>query len=145
MKITSKLFTRLSAIFIFIHLLGHTGGHMGWDDETGPLYHVVKVMKSNSAEFMGATKTMADYFNGYSIMLFGVFGMSILILWNVSNHLQTNKQLAKPILVSMGIAYLFFGIVEYIYFFPFAAFISFFAGLFALLAVFKLNNDTVNN
>lgn len=135
---TPKLFIRTSAILIFIHLLGHTMGHLSWDDETGPLFSVVKEMKSHSAEFMGATKSLADYYNGYSLMIFGLFGMTILVLWILSNHSTTNQKLVRQILYPVGIAYLFFGIAEYLYFFPFAAIISILAGVSAILATLKL-------
>ncbi len=135
---TSKLLIRISAILIFIHLLGHTIGHLGWDDETGPLFGVVKEMKSHSAEFMGATKSLADYYNGYSLIMFGLFGMTILMLWILSNHSATNQKLVRQVLFPIGIAYLFFGVIEYLYFFPFAAVISILAGLSAILATLKL-------
>lgn len=129
---------RISAILILIHLLGHTGGHIGWDDPTVPLGDVVKTMKSHSAEFMGATKSMADYFQGYSLIMFGLFGMTIALLWILSVAVESNTKLVKQLLFPIGITYLLFGAIEYMYFFPFAAIISFLAGVFALYARTKL-------
>ncbi len=137
---TAKLLIRISAILILVHLLGHTMGHIGWDDETGPLFGVVKEMKSHSAEFMGATKSMADYYEGYSFIMFGLFGMSILLLWILSNNTLTNQRIVKQLLYVIGFSYLFFGAIELLHFFPFAAIVSFLAGFFSILATLKLNN-----
>jgi len=136
---TAKLLIRISAILILVHLLGHSAGHIGWDKSEDPkMNEVVNVMKGYSAEFMGATKSMADYYVGYSYIMFGLFGMSILLLWMLSNHTTTNQKLVKQLLYPIGVSYLFFGLTEYVYFFPFAAIISLIAGLCALFATFKL-------
>lgn len=80
---------RVSIGLIAIHLFGHTMGHLGWDKpEDAKMQEVVSVMKSHSADFMGATRSMGDYYNGYSLILFVVFGLSIWLLWNFVKHLQ---------------------------------------------------------
>ncbi|UIR57300.1 hypothetical protein LZQ00_05655 [Sphingobacterium sp. SRCM116780] len=137
---TAKRLIRISAILILVHLLGHTGGHLSWDKASGPLFGVVKEMKSHSAEFMGATKSMADYFNGYSLIMFGLFGMSILVLWTLSNHTFRSAKLVKQILYPMGVTYLAFGVIEFLYFFPFAAIISLLAGILMLFSTLKLTD-----
>lgn len=99
------------------------------------MQEVVKSMKSNEAEFMGATRSMADYYHGYSIILFGLYGMSILILWVLSGS-EENVKTTKTISGILGVTYLFFAVIEAIYFFPFAASISGLAGVTTLLSVF---------
>lgn len=136
---TAKRLIRISAILIFIHLLGHAMGHIGWDDESGPLYGVIKEMKSHSAEFMGANKSMADFYVGYSFILFGFLGMTIIMLWILSNNTSSNQKLVKQILYPIGFAYLFFGVIEFLQFFPLAAILSILAGFISILAILKLN------
>lgn len=136
---TAKLLLRISAILIFVHLLGHAGGHMGWDKPKDPkMMEVVTAMKGYSAEFMGATKSMADYFHGYSLFLFGLYAMSIALLWVLSGYAAQHPKLVKQLIYPIGLAYLLFGIIEFIYFFPFAAIISLLAGLSAIFATLKL-------
>jgi hypothetical protein len=133
---SSKLVIRIAAFFVLVHLLGHSIGHLGWDKPEDPkMAEVVAAMKGYSVNFMGATKSMADYYNGYSVVMFGLYGMTILILWIASGLMAGSREIAVKILYPVGITYLFFGVVEYLYFFPFAASMSFLAGVFVLLAI----------
>jgi hypothetical protein len=132
-----KILIRISAVLICVHLLGHCVGHLSWDKpDDSRMVEVISSMKGYSAEFMGATKSMADYYHGYSLMMFGLFAMSIVLLWILSNHATTNQKLVKQLLYPIGIIYVCFGIIEVIYFFPFAAIVSLLAGIFVLLAIF---------
>lgn len=132
----SKILLRIACVLILVHLLGHTMGHLQWDKPKDPkMKEVVDVMKGYSSEFMGATKSMASYFEGYSVILFFVFGMTIMILWSVSGFIETNRPIAIKILYPIAITYLAFGVVEYLYFFLFAASISFLAGVCVFLGI----------
>ncbi|HTH57691.1 MAG TPA: hypothetical protein VL728_16710 [Cyclobacteriaceae bacterium] len=132
----SKTLLRIACALILIHLIGHSMGHLQWDKPKDPkMKEVVEVMKGYSSEFMGATKSMANYFEGYSIILFFVFGMTILILWSVSGFIETNRPIAIKILYPIAITYLAFGVIEYLYFFLFAASISFLAGVCVFLGI----------
>ena len=133
---TPKALVRIASILIAIHLAGHTLGHLGWDKPEDPkMKEVVTAMKTHKAEFMGAVKSMGDYYNGYSLMIFGLFGMTMLILWFAGDFIHEHSAIAKRILIPIGITYLYFGIVEFIAFFPFAAGTSLLAGILTLLAV----------
>ncbi len=131
---------RIAIGLIAIHLLGHTMGHLGWDKpEDTKMQEVVSVMKSHSADFMGATRSMADYYNGYSLILFAVFGLSIWILWNFINHLHESPKLVKKGLFGFSIMYFIVGIIEWFYFFPFASVVSLLIGVFLLFGASKMN------
>lgn len=130
----SKIILRIACLLILVHLLGHSLGHLQWDKPKDPkMQEVVKIMKGYSAQFMGATKSMANYYEGYSIIMFFVFAMTILILWSVSSFVD--KDIAVKILYPIAITYLAFGVIEYFYFFIFAASISFLAGVCVFLAI----------
>lgn len=132
----AKILLRIAAALIVVHLLGHSIGHSEWDTPDDPrMQEVVAVMKSYSAEFMGATKSMADYYNGYSLIIFGLYGMTILILWFASGFINEHRMIADKILAPIAVAYLAFGVIEYVSFFPFAAMMSFLAGLLTLLSI----------
>ena len=132
----SKILLRIACLLILVHLLGHSLGHLSWDKPKDPkMKEVVDMMKGYSSEFMGATKSMANYYEGYSIILFFVFAMTILILWSVSSFVDTHKDIAVKILYPIAITYLAFGVIEYFYFFIFAASISFLAGVFVFLGI----------
>lgn len=130
---------RIAIGLIAIHLLGHTMGHLGWDKpEDAKMQEVVSVMKSHSAEFMGATRSMADYYNGYSLILFAVFGFSIWMLWNFIKHLQKSPVLVKNGLFVFSIMYFIVGIIEWFYFFPFASVVSLLVGVFLILGTTQI-------
>lgn len=132
----SKILLRIACVLILVHLLGHSMGHLQWDKPKDPkMKEVVDLMKSYSTEFMGATKSMANYYEGYSLIMFFVFAMTILILWSVSSFVDTHKDIAVKILYPIAITYLAFGVIEYFYFFIFAASISFLAGVCVFLGI----------
>jgi hypothetical protein len=135
----SGLLLKIAAILIFIHLLGHSAGHMGWKHPKDPkMQEVVNTMLDYKAPFMGASRSMGDYFHGYSLTLFFVFGMSICILWLLAGFAEEQPLIAKKIGYPLGIAYLGIGIIEAVYFFPFAAGISLLAGLMIIIALMRL-------
>ena len=132
----SKILLRIASLLILVHLLGHSLGHLSWDKPKDPkMKEVVDIMKGYSTQFMGATKSMANYYEGYSLIMFFVFAMTILILWSVSSFVDTHKDVAVKILYPIAITYLAFGVIEYFYFFIFAASISFLAGVFVFLGI----------
>lgn len=131
-----KLLLKIAAVLITIHLLGHGIGHVTWDNPEDPrIREVVSSMKLHEAEFMGATKSMADYYNGYSLIIFGLYGMSILLLWFIAGFINDRRDIAHKLLYPIGVAYIFFGVIEYLYFFPFAAILSFMAGALTIVAI----------
>jgi hypothetical protein len=61
--------------------------------------------------------------------------MTIAILWLASGFIETNREVAAKILYPIATGYIAFGIIEYLFFFLFAASISFLVGVFTLLAI----------
>ena len=132
----SKLLLRIAAGLVLFHLLGHTMGHLTWDKPEDPkMAHVVDTMKGYKADFMGVAKSMADYHVGYSYIVFGLYIMSIAMLWFASGFVNENRAIAQKMLYPLGLAYIFFGVAEYIYFFPLAAITSLLAGVCVIAAV----------
>lgn len=137
---SAKLSLRIACILITIHLVGHAMGHTTWDSpEDSGMQNVVSAMKGHEAAFMGATRSMADYFNGYSSIMFFVYAMSISVLWTCASVGETNRIFARKILSPIALAYVAFGVVEFMYFFPLAGAMSLGAGLLTLYAVYLLS------
>jgi hypothetical protein len=133
---TPKILQRIAAIVILVHLLGHTVGHIMWDNPDDPkMQEVVNAMKGYESDFMGARKSMADYYEGYSWEIFFLYGMTISILWVVSGFKQDDKAMTKKLLYPIAIAYMAFGVIEFIHFFPFAASLSMIAGILIALSL----------
>jgi hypothetical protein len=139
-----SLLLRIAAFLLIIHLAGHTAGHLGWDEPKDPgMQEVVNTMKGHKAEFMGASRSMADYFEGYSIIFFMVLIMSISLLFRLSYF--THIEITKATLWSLGGLWLAIALVEYGTFFPFAALVSGLAGLLILGAILTMPEGAIND
>ena len=135
----AKVWLRIAAFFILVHLLGHAVGHSKWDKpEDSKMQEVVNTMVGYKAEFMGATRSMGDYYNGYSLIMFFLYAMSISILWAASNFHESLRDNTRKILYPIAVTYVAFGVIEFMYFFPFAAAMSFGAGVLIFIAIFRL-------
>ena len=136
----AKLLLYLSSLLIFIHLAGHVIGHSSWKTpKDANMQNVVNAMVENKANYMGALRSLADFYHGYSLILFVLYILSIWILLVLVNNLRRNDlRLVKNILFPLGLAYTIFGIIEFYQFFPFAAIISTLAGLSIFGAMFFL-------
>ncbi len=134
----AKVLLRIAAVLLGVHLAGHTAGHLGWDKSNTPeMARVIDGMKQIKEPFMGALRSKADYFTGYSLIMFFVLAMSIALLWIAGNKVNDNKGVVAPFVYPVGIAYIGIGVVEFLHFFPFAACVSLLAGLLAIIAVVR--------
>lgn len=132
-----RILLRTACVLIFVHLSGHIIGHIGWEKPADPkMQKVVNAMVENKANYMGAVRSLADFYHGYSILLFIVYGLSIWMLWILASGIKTDKRMAKRLALPFGITYLAFGAIEFIHFFPFAAIISTLAGIAIILSLF---------
>ena len=117
-----KFLLRIAAILIIVHSGLHTLGFSGWKQAPDPVEHgVIQQMTGHAFPFMGASHSLADYYDGFgyacSIALF-LIGAILLI---IASDLSSDTALAKKIIIALSIALLFWGIDELIFFFPFAA------------------------
>lgn len=132
-----RLLLRIAALFILIHLLGHSFGHFSWKETNDPAKReVIRQMTGPEFEFMGATRSMGDYYEGYSLILLVVYAMSIALILTAARYADSNHDIARTVLTPIGIGYVAFGVIEFLYFFPFAASMSLGAGVLIILAIF---------
>ena len=120
-----KLLLRIASILILIHGILHTTGFSQWKQDPDPAKHeLIKLMTGQRFPFMGTSRNMGEYYDGFgyadSIALF----LIALLLWIVSGELLSNRSLAKKIIVVVSLSLLAWAIDEFIYFFPFAAGLS---------------------
>ncbi len=136
-----KLLLRIAAILIIIHSALHTLGFSGWKQAPDPVERqVIQQMTGHQFPFMGATHSLADYYEGFgygcSIALFLIAAMLLII----ANDLLFNMSLSRKVIITLGIALLFWGIDELIFFFPFAAGLTLVACVCCFWSVYLLNN-----
>ena len=125
-----KLLLRIAAILILIHGVLHTTGFSQWKQDPDPARHeMIKLMTGQRFPFMGTSRNMGEYYDGFgyagSIALF----LIALLLWIVSSELLSNRSLAKKVIVVVSLSLMAWATDEFIYFFPFAAGLSLTASL----------------
>jgi hypothetical protein len=129
---SAKLLLRAAAICVLVHFLGHLFGHSSWRDGTDPVHQrVVAEMTDHAFPFMGATRSLADYYSGYSLLLCFVYAAAAVSLWMAAS--RVDRTLVWPVALML----LAFGVVEFLHFFPFAAAMSGLAGVLACAALVR--------
>lgn len=132
----ASILLRIAAVLLLIHLLGHSLGHITWDEpEDRRMQKVVESMYSYKAEFMGSSRSMADYYNGYSLMILFLFAMSMCILWVISRFIHAQRKIAISVLYPIAVSYIAFGVIEFIHFFAFAGSVSSLVGALVFVAI----------
>lgn len=123
---SSKLLIRIAAALMLLHTIGHCMGVFGkLDPSTVP---VMNAMKSQSFPFMGRSCTLADFYNGYGFTMIFVLVLVSALLWILSAEAQKSKAAVLQLRLIAGFI-LVMAVIEYIYFFPFAAGISLLASI----------------
>jgi hypothetical protein len=136
-KITSKLLLRIAAIIMLLHSIGHTVGFSNWQNPNGKVpADVVQKMQDTHFLVQGKDTTMAASFsgNGYMVSIFLLLIVSIL--WRFSN--RTGKD-AFNILLLTGLAIALLVVVEFLFFFPMVAMLSFTAATLVFISILKIN------
>ena len=134
---TPKILLRIAAALMLMHLLGHTIGHSGWKKSTDRVQQeVIRQMTGPKFPFMGVTRSMGQYFDGYGYACSIGLLLFILVLWFLSGELPNAPGLAQKLMLSAALCLLAWGIDELIFFFPFAACITLLAFVLTLVAFF---------
>ena len=138
----SKLFLRIAAGLILLHAVLHTLGHSGWKKNPDSIYQeVVKQMTGNKFPFMGVTRSISEYYDGYGYCVTIALLIIALILWFISDGTSQNSALVKNISWTLAFGLLAWGIDELLFFFPFAAGITLTASALIFISGF-LNTRT---
>jgi len=136
-----KLLLRIAAVLMFLHTMGHTLGALTWKTAPNPVIGlVIKGMETNHFDFMGRSVTLASFYEGYGFMMIFVYMYMSILLWLLST--DPGNKLCVRLLPILAILLLSLGIIEYIYFFPFAAAISVVAGLCTLASLFAKGSSS---
>lgn len=139
----SKILLRIASILMLFHDIGHTLGHSGWKHAPDPAKQaVIDQMTGSKFPFMGASHSMGDYFEGYGYAATLALLLISAILWIVSDTSVQNNSMVRKILIVTTAILLAWGIIELIYFFPFAASFTLLSMLLTGLAIFNLPRNS---
>jgi hypothetical protein len=127
-----KLALRIAAILMLLHTAGHTMGALTWKNAPNVrVAAVVTGMENEHFDFMGRSLTLASFFNGYGFIMIGVLLLISILLWLLSSAP------VRSMILLLGLFLVFMAIMEFIYFFAFAAAFSLLAGISTLFAYQK--------
>ena len=134
-----KLLLRIASIVMLAHDVGHTFGHLSWKETPDPSKReVVRQMTENRFPFMGAVRSLGDYYDGYGFAASLAMLLIAAILWVVSGSATQSPALARKLCMSISIVLLAWGIDELVFFFPFAAAFSLLAMVLTVVALVQL-------
>ena len=137
-----KLSLRIASIIMLLHDVGHTIGHLGWKQGTDPVkQEVIRQMTENKFPFMGTTRSFGEYYEGYGTTSILALLLFAALLWILSGAEPRNAALTRKLLVVISVILLGWGIVELIYFFPFAASFSLLAMVLTVIAYFQWRKE----
>lgn len=123
-----KILLRVAAILMLLHTLGHTMGALGWKNAPNDAIRgVISGMQKNHFVFMGRSASLADFYEGYGLSMIGVLLLVSITLWLLSG--DSNNPLSRKLQPLFALFLLCLAIIEYVYFFPFAAAFTLLAGL----------------
>jgi hypothetical protein len=127
---TPKLLLRIAAILILIHGALHTIGFNQWKKDPDPAKNeVIKQMTGQRFPFMGTSRNMGEYYDGFGYACSIALILIAFLLWIVSGELSSNPSLAKKVIMVISFGLLVWATDELIYFFPFAAGLTLFASI----------------
>ena len=116
-----KILLRIASVLILIHGLLHTSGFSQWKNDPDPAKHeVIKQMTGQKLPFMGTSRNMGNYYDGFGYATSIALFLIAVLLWIVSGELSANPSLAKKVILVISCALVLWAIDEVIYFFPFA-------------------------
>ena len=134
-----KLPLRIASGLLLLHLIFHSIGNSTWKQTDDPIKrNVISQMTDHKFPFMGTTRAMADYFNGFGYIISIALAFLSLLLWILSNSSKESLRLTFKILVLITVALFVWAIDEFVFFFPFAGCITLLAALFSCIATLQL-------
>jgi hypothetical protein len=139
-----KILLRVASIMMFLHTIGHTIGALTWKKDPDPaIQQVVDAMLNNKFIFMGALRSIGDFYEGYGMTMIFVLLLMAVLLWQLSSIIVKHPAPAARLLIPISLALLAIALMEFRYFFLLAGAFTLIAGLFSgWSALIILKNKT---
>jgi hypothetical protein len=77
---------------------------------------------------------MAAYLTGYSLMILIIYALLSYLLWILSNSFNLQSNVANHFIYAIAITLLIYSVLEFLYFFPFAASMSLLASVLMIFS-----------
>jgi hypothetical protein len=113
-----KMILRIASMTMLLHTIGHTIGAMSWKKDPDPaIQQVVDNMISHKFIFLGALRSIADFYEGYGITMIVVLLLMTVLLWQLSKICTIYPGPATRLLVPVSMGLLVIALIEFKYFF----------------------------
>lgn len=136
---SSKVMLRFASGLLFLFALGQIVGHYTrHDSKDMRVQKVLKVMMENKFDMYGQWRTYDENYTGMSLnLIFSLLAFSIM-LWVLSVFTTRNRVLVRAMLVPISFCLLGYSITGFLFFFPLAAYTSFFAAVLTIVTMFSM-------
>jgi hypothetical protein len=137
---TTKILLRIASMLMLTHLIGHSIGQNGWKRNDDPVMRqVAQWMTGPRFPFMGVTRSMGDYFDGYGYIASVTMVIFVVLLWLASSKVAAHGRAVRGEILVLAIALLAISGIEFLYFFPFAAIITSLSAVLTIVGWSLLN------
>ncbi len=124
---------------MIFHAIAHTMGMSQWKNAKSPEQQaVISGMTDHLFPFMGAVHSFGDSFTGFGSVATIFMLLVAALLWIIGGFAAAQPHISIKILFLLFVSLAATCIVEFIYFFPFAAIITLLAAVLTGLTVFGL-------
>jgi hypothetical protein len=114
----SHTLLRIASLLTFLHALLNTfAGLLSGTSKNQEEVNLLNAMKALHFDAMGSLRTYWDFYFGFG--LFFTFNLLLLsaLLWLLASLVKKEPLIARPFIVSLGIAFLSFAVLSWLYFF----------------------------
>lgn len=102
---------RAASIVLFLFALGHGLGHLRMNAAPPQILGVYAAMKATQFQMEGLTRTVWDFYSGFSLIsLISVFMLGVIV-WQIGSVARTQPKTVRPIVVAILIGQAFCTIV----------------------------------
>jgi hypothetical protein len=131
-----KIILRLASLSMLLHTIGHTIGALSWKKDPDPnIQQVVDTMISHKFIFLGALRSIGDFYEGYGMTMIVVLLLMTILLWQLSTTYILYPAPSAKLLQPISLALLIIALIEFKYFFFLPGTLTGIAGILAGWAV----------
>lgn len=138
-----KILIRIASVLMLIFALGHSIGHFTRYNTTDiRAINTITSMQMTKIPMEGVDKTYDQFYSGMSLNLSITLIAFAILLWLLSNLVQSNPKIVRRLLIPIFLCAFGFSITGFVYFFPAPTLISCLGALSILTSVFLLRKES---
>jgi peptidoglycan/LPS O-acetylase OafA/YrhL len=130
---------RIAAVLQALGIVGHNLATLSTKPMHGPAEQAVfDAMRGFQFNIMGSTRSNWDFYRGYQFMTTVNFALILVMLWMLSNWSRRAPREARPLVLAILIAQIFFVVIAWEFFFAGPGVVGGLLALCIAMAAFEL-------